>query len=103
MSTLLKNARSRDLWATAVGPNVLAWSYTDDHPDCHTVYTVFVAHPGGRPRLQFTFVTGEHMAVTIDEPERFGEWDTPRKFEEWARAWKAAGDNDTHPIGDDND
>jgi hypothetical protein len=88
----------RDLWPTHAGPNVLAWTYADDDPDCHTLYTVFVAHPGGRPRIQFTFRNGEHMAVTIDEPERFGEWDTPTKFREWARAWKRAGDPETHPI-----
>lgn len=81
----------RDLW-NASGPGVLAWSYEDDHPECDTIYTVYVPHPGGRPRLQFKFSTGEYVDVTVDEPERFGEWDTPRKFAQWARRWKDAGD-----------
>lgn len=78
----------RDLWPTAAGPNVLAWSYADDDPECHTIYTVFVAHPGGTPFLQFAFDSGDYSLMPIEKPERFGEWDTPRKFKKWARAWK---------------
>jgi hypothetical protein len=90
----------RDLWPTAAGPNVLAWSYADDDPTCHTIYTVYKPHPGGRPLLQFGFANGEYMSVTIDQPERFGPYDTPAEFKAWARAWKNAGNNDTHPTED---
>lgn len=84
----------RDLWNSS-GPGVLAWSYEDDHPECETVYTVYVAHPGGRPRIQFKLHTSEgvrYTSVDIENPERFGEWNTPRKFAQWARRWKDAGD-----------
>lgn len=87
--------RVRDMWPVRVGPNVLAWAYRDDDPACETVYTVYVGHPGGRPRLQLEFEDGTHTSVSIERPERFGEWDTPRKFAEWARRWKEAGDNPT--------
>ena len=76
----------------ASGPGVLAWSYRDTDPKCLTVYTVYMGHPGGRPRLQLEFADGTHMSTSIESPERFGEWDTPRKFAQWARAWKEAGD-----------
>lgn len=88
----------RDLWPTHAGPNVIAWTYADDHPDCKTLYTVYKSHPGGKPRLQFTFANGDQMSVSIDEPERFGAWESATQFRDWARAWKAAGDPDTHPI-----
>lgn len=80
-------AQQRDLWASS-GPGVLAWSYEDEHPDCDTVYTVFVAHPGGKPRLQLKFADGSYLDTVVVDPERFGEWHTPRKFAEWARRWK---------------
>lgn len=86
MTTLAPNAWG-DLWPTLVGPNVLAWSYRDDALTCHTVYTVYVIR-GGRPRLQFAFVDQTFADTTIDDPERFGTWDTPREFAQWARRWK---------------
>lgn len=79
---------TRDDLRNVSGPGVLAWSYGDTDPACLTVYTVYVGHPGGRPRLQFRFADGSHMQTVVEEPERFGEWDTPRKFAQWARRWK---------------
>lgn len=80
----------QDMWPTAAGPGVLAWSYNDDDEECRTVYTVFVSHPGGTPFLQFAFEDGRYAVMPIASPERFGEWDTPRKFKAWARTWKDA-------------
>lgn len=90
-STSDRHARLRDMWPTHAGPNVLAWSYRDPDPECHTVYTVFVAHPGGKPRLQLAFEDGTYTQVPITAPERFGAWDTPRAFSQWARAWYEEG------------
>lgn len=81
----------QDLWASDAGPNVLAWSYAS--PGEATVYTVYVAHPGGTPRLQLRYEDGRYDSVPITEPERFGRWDTPRNFAAWARAWKDATDH----------
>lgn len=94
MQTTTKT-KQRDLWASISGPMVWGWSYGDPHPDCRTVYTVYVALPGGRPRLQLAAPGVQAIAVTIDAPERFGQWHTPDLFAKWARRWKDAGDGES--------
>lgn len=80
-----------DLWGdlrpTYVGPNTLAWSFPDEHPQCKTTYTVYLRVTDSAPRVLITLWDGEQIDVPATEPHLYGTWDSPADFARWARRY----------------